>query len=394
MRNNCFLFAFAFVFMILAGCRNKGVNVADDGVTVISVDLNESEKVSMSDIISRIEIVELEGGPDSYVVGPRWFKVSNGKYYMDSRQTEAVYAFDSDGTFLFSTAKRKGNGHNEYVALNGFHVDKDGCIGIFSYASGYIKYDPTLKAVNRDDSLRRIGLVAVSDDVLAGAVISNDSLTLEYYSTTLHKKIGTASMAYNKKNNDWQFVLYRLHTYMTNDRECLYRTSRISDFSVFRVNKDEKTITEAYRYDTGNGMLDESLLSSIKSQEDITRLLSQYTSLWDFHINNDMIIAVLGHRAYNRLNIDRSFYWSFYQPQTGKQRLINTEMNDGKELDRIDQLDDGIIYTIVESYQFKDVDKMVDTDLLDEHSKEILDRRNDDTNAYIIKYYLRDDIFY
>ena len=123
MRNNCFLFAFAFVFMGLAGCRNKGVNVADDGVTVISVDLNESEKVSMSDIISRIEIVELEGGPDSYVVGPRWFKVSNGKYYMDSRQTEAVYAFDSDGTFLFSTAKRKGNGHNEYVALNGFHVD-------------------------------------------------------------------------------------------------------------------------------------------------------------------------------------------------------------------------------------------------------------------------------
>lgn len=179
---------------------------------------------------------------------------------------------------------------------------------------------------------------------------------------------------------------------MTNDRECLYRTSRISDFSVFRVNKDDKTITEAYRYDTGNGMLDESLLSSIKSQEDITRLLSQYTSLWDFHINNNMIIAVLGHRAYNRLNIERNFYWSFYQPQTGKQRLINTEMNDGKELDRIDQLDDGIIYTIVESYQLKDVDKMVDTDLLDEHSKEILDRRNDDTNAYIIKYYLRDDI--
>lgn len=105
-----------------------------------------------------------------------------------------------------------------------------------------------------------------------------------------------------------------------------------------------------------------------------------------------MIIAVLGHRAYNRLNIDRSFYWSFFQPQTGKQRLINTEMNDGKELDRIDQLDDGIIYTIVESYQLKDVDKMVDTDLLDEHSKGILDRRNDDTNAYIIKYYLRDDI--
>jgi hypothetical protein len=69
-------------------------------------------------------------------------------------------------------------------------------------------------------------------------------------------------------------------------------------------------------------------------------------------------------------------------------------MNGGKELYRIDWLDDDAIYSFVPDYIIKYLDRMVDIDLLDEHSKEILDRRNDDANAYIIKYYLRDDIFY
>ena len=67
-------------------------------------------------------------------------------------------------------------------------------------------------------------------------------------------------------------------------------------------------------------------------------------------------------------------------------------MDDGKELCYIDWLDDEAIYTLVEGYMLDDVDIMVDPDLLDERSKQILKQRNDDTNAYIIKYYLKNNI--
>ena len=390
------LFAFALVFFVTTGCKDKGVNVADDGVTVIHVDLDKSEKVSMSDIISRIEIVELEGGVDSYVVAPRWFKVSNGNFYMDSRQTEAVYAFDSHGRLLFNTAKRQGNGRNEYLYLNGFNVDKNGCVDIYSVFSGFIRYDSLLNAVNCDESLRYTGMIPISDDVLGIVSASDDSLTFRYYSTSLHKTVGTASKAM-KRIQASQFVLSRLHTYMSNNKEFLYRTCKMSDYSVFRLNFEDNSITEAYRYDLGKSTLKESFLSSINQsvgeyEKEIMRLLSNYNSIWDLHINNSFMVAVLGHRSGRDPDIEKSFCLSFYSPETGKQRLIDCEMNDGKHLYGIDQLDDGIIYTIVETSQMNNVDSMVDMELLDDNSKDILKRKNDDTNAYIIKYYLREDI--
>lgn len=411
MRNLVYLLTLVSGIILFTGCNDKKAHVDENGVTVISVDFNKSQKVSMKDLISRIEIVELEGGPDSYFRSPRWFQVADGKFYMDCRYTEAVYAFDSDGKFLFNTSNRKGNGHNEYLYLNGFFVDKDGCINIYCNATGLVRYDSALNTVSynktinstlNDAKVEKLSFptkpIPVSDGILAYfAEVSEDSMNVEFYSTALNKTIGGSGIAFQNIHTT-QFAIKRNHTPVANDREVLYRLCRIGDFSVFRLNAIDKTITEAYRYDAGNNMFTESHYSSIrepygrKHEEELYKLFADHTSLWDLHVNNHFMLAVLGGMDLSDRKADKNLHLSFYSPQDGKHRLINAQMDDGKELCYIDWLDDETIYTLVEGYMLDDVDKMVDPDLLDERSKQILKQRNDDTNAYIIKYYLKNDI--
>ena len=129
-----------------------------------------------------------------------------------------------------------------------------------------------------------------------------------------------------------------------------------------------------------------------QKNDELNRILADHTSLWDLFINNNFMLAILGGINLLDQNITNNLHISFYSPKDGKQRLIDTGMKGGKELYLIDWMDDEIIYTLMEARQMKDIDKMIDMDLLDDHSKEILGRLNDDSNAYVIKYYLRDDI--
>ena len=101
------------------------------------------------------------------------------------------------------------------------------------------------------------------------------------------------------------------------------------------------------------------------------------------------MLAVLGRMNLRDRYGDKDMHLSFYSLQTGEHRLINTRMKDGQELFMIDYLDDEALYTLFENREMDHVDHIIDMDLLDEHSKEILKRRTLESNMYIIKYYLK-----
>lgn len=394
MRNLICLFAISL--FILTACKDKKNSGADDRVTVISVDLKKSEHVAMKDIISRIEIVELENKLESYFAYPRHFQVAGGKYYLDSSSEETVLAFDADGKFLYNTASRRGNGRNEYLYLSSIHADKEGNLSICS-SSGYVKYDPSLKAVDFDKTSLSSFPRFISDDIIAYVMkTTDDSLTMGFYSTALHKAVGRSSVPIQIRETP-MFAIRRTHTPVANDKEVLYMRNLMGDFNIYRLDPKEKTITAAYRYEADN-MLKESYQDEFmeymggQKNDELNRILADHTSLWDLFINNNFMLAILGGINLLDQNITNNLHISFYSPKDGKQRLIDTGMKGGKELYLIDWMDDEIIYTLMEARQMKDIDKMIDMDLLDDHSKEILGRLNDDSNAYVIKYYLRDDI--
>ena len=392
MSNSKSLFALALI--ALTACQSTNTNVADSNVTVITANLNKSETVSMKDIFSRIEIIELEEGLEAFVDGPRWFRIVDGKYYLDNRYTETICVFDSDGRFLYNTQKRIGNGHNEYQYLGGFNVCKDGCIDIYSATKGFFRYDPSLQAVARDESLLRTGLIRMTDDIVAFFDSPRDSLKVIYYSLSRHDTIGTA-ITPCKENHPIPFALhYRLHSSFANDSQVLYRTCKEADYSIYRLDVRNDTIYEAYRYDLGKNMMKAEDIKNIavlgpKYDEEIYKFLNTYNSIWDVHLNNKFMLAVLGRMNLRDRYGDKSLHLSFYSLQTGEHRLINTRMKDGQELFMIDYLDDEALYTLFENREMDHVDHVIDMDLLDEHSKEILKRRTLESNMYIIKYYLK-----
>ena len=54
----------------------------DGNVEVIPIDFDKFEKVDMRDVFSKIEVVILEGGLDSYIKWPEELFVYNGYYYI------------------------------------------------------------------------------------------------------------------------------------------------------------------------------------------------------------------------------------------------------------------------------------------------------------------------
>lgn len=387
MRIKGLMFAFAAAAMTLAGCRNK----ADENVTVITALPSQAQTVSMRDIVSRIEVIELEGTLDSYINYPRWFYVSGGKYYMDSSHSEGVYAFDADGRFIFTTAKRIGNGRNEYMYLSGFQPTPDGCVDIYSISKGFIRFDPSLNVVASDPSISFRRPIYMSDDILAVVSQPDDSLKVIFYSFSQHDTIGTASTPFQ----DYQAVPFALHYGMhpsfSNDTEVLYRTCNPKGNTIFRIDAQNNTIREAYRYDLGK-MLNEDDYLEVQQEQGVYDLLNTYNSVWDVHLNNRFMLAVLGRIHLRNRKEENNLYLSFYSPRTGSHRLINSRMNDGKELYMIDYLDDQAIYTILSNREMEDIDRYTDPNLMDAHSKEVIGRRTQESNAYVVKYYLKSDI--
>lgn len=101
-------------------------------------------------------------------------------------------------------------------------------------------------------------------------------------------------------------------------------------------------------------------------------------------INNKYIVSILG----NKDNIESII--CFYSLEDGRTRLINRRFINKKLLGSIDFLDDSALY-IITNY-CDDVDYLYEDSLLDEDSRNRLKKVNDDTNALIFKYYLKEDI--
>ena len=183
---------------------------------------------------------------------------------------------------------------------------------------------------------------------------------------------------------------------MANDSQVLYRSGRIADNSLFCLNARDNTVREAYRYDLGRRMMKDSYITSIPAQrgtpqydKELYDLLNTYNSVWDVHLSNNYLLAVLGRMHLRNSDKDKNLYLSFYSLKTGKQKLISARMSDNKELYMIDYLDDEAIYTLLENREMEDIGRYTDPDLMDERSKEIIRRRTPESNMYVIKYHLK-----
>ena len=393
IRNSCRhqynLFLLIIGLFIMFSCSDR--TRVDGNVEVIPIDFDKFEKVDMRDVFSKIEVVILEGGLDSYIKWPEELFVYNGYYYILDDNT--IYVFDSLGNYCYNTKNRRGRGPNEYFALNGHYiVDEDICI--MENDGTILKYDSLLNlkekySVPLKGSYFYSEIMPLSDDILAlnGPNSDKDSTFWNFYSISKNKIVGSCCMP--EFLDGAIFAFGGLKKYLCNDKQVLYRP-KDNGYSLYRLNKDDYSVTKAYRYDVGDDAFD---ASEVDESQTISSFLlenyQKYIILMDLKLNNRYLVSRIGYIAYNGL-MKGNMRLSFYSLEDGKQRLIDHLFVGDKCLLSIDYLDDSAIYTITNHCD--DVEYLYDDSLIDEDSRNRLKNVNDDSNALIFKYYLRDDI--
>lgn len=378
----------SLVFLSLTCCVKTTSGGREAKVITISAD--DCERVSMNDLFSRIEVIILEGDSiESCLSQPEEISYHNGSYYIKDRQ--AVYVYDSIGNFKYSTASRFGRGHNEYFSANGYYID-NGIVYIMDWNGiirGYDSYLNTTETISvKTDGVGYYdGVARLSDDIL---VLSNENSHTEtilwsFYSKSKEKVVRTVRI-----NNDaTRDNVYFGRHYLSNDSILLYRPFD-NEYSLYRVDPGILSVYEAIRYDVGKNALDRSLAGNSESvASHIVKNYQNLSLLMDIGINNKFIISRIGCVPMQGFQ-NSEIRLSVYSLKDGRNRLLDNVMTGNKWLMSIDYMDDNCIYTILNSYE--GIEHLYEDSLLDDESGKNLKRINDDINAVIIRYQLKEDL--
>lgn len=387
MKCSISILSFIIGMMVISGCSEHSV-IYGNG-EVIPIDFDKFEQLSMSDVVSKIEVIELEGNDSCYLVNPMTIQMYDGNIYM--RDQHAVYVFDEEGRFIFNTSKRRGRGRNEYFSVNDYNVI-DGNVGIMNHDGRIFVYDSLLNArkvydVPRNRVLYYMDYALLNDDIMALSVQSGDSVIWNFYSTTKDKIVGSCYLSKEKKGG------YRFGTsrrYISNDSLVLYR-SPDNGYSYFALNPQDYTVSERFRYDVGERAFSPK---AVKKDESITSYLErhprEFVIVMETLINNRFILSRVGYIEPWDGPDDGTLRLSFYDLKKGTQRLINDRFNNGKMIIGLDYMDDTCIASFINDYSY--IDLLYEDSLLDDKSRQILKGVNDGTNGLIIKYYFKEDI--
>lgn len=371
--------------VLTLNCSNK-VEISGNA-EVIPINFNDYEQLSLKDLFSKIEVVELEGSTGSYLSDPSGFLVNDGKFFIRDRQS--IFVFDSDGSFLYDTSKRNGRAKYEYISVNFFGV-LDGDVGILDFDGKFIVYDSLLNikalyVAPLDKVNYYSGFAQLSDDiiVLSSENINKSEIVWSFFSKSKGEIVKT-SYANKVRSDGMSFGKSRL--YYKNDSITLYRIKN-NGYSLYELNPNTFTLSERYRYDVGKDIF---LQSDVDESESVANYLvkhqSDYILLREALINNKYLIAKVGYLDGLKKNGIRL---SIYSLKDGRQRLINNLFDNEKWIS-IDYLDDDCIYTYVNNYS--NMNHLYEDDLLDEKSRRILKGVNNNTNSLVFKYYLKEDI--
>jgi hypothetical protein len=375
--------------LILCSCSDYKP-VQDSDVVLIPVDIDRDLEVSMDQIFDSIRIVRLEGGRESNISRGKDFKVVNNRYYI--RDQGCIFVFDGNGRFISNSKNRRGRGPNEYFAANDFFVEDDQ-INILDWAGRVLKYD-SLFNFTGDFYLPRevegafVEIEKIDDDrylvVATGA--EKDSFVWHIYSKSRNEIVNTRKGLVAIKMPRFGTV----SRYQLSGGKLYHRCQDLRN-SLYEIDLQTLSAREAFRYDFGhyNFKYTENSSDMLEISSYIGRNLSRYAFLSESWMNDKYLISRVVHD-----NNRKATKLSIVSLDGKDQIFVNSEFKGGKVIPGLDYVDDGVIYSIINSYYDYLSNIIADDGLLDETSRRILSDLSDDTNAIIIKYYLKDNLMF
>ena len=387
--------AAAILFCVsVISCRNSST---DSDVQIIPIKFDKYEKVAMSDIISKIEVIEMDNDTLALMADPAIMRVENNHYYILDGAVHSILVFDSTGHFLCNTKSRRGRGHNEHINPNDYYVE-NGLICVMDFDGTILKYDLSLNMIKKFKPTHPEAgfygnVFPLSDDILAFASPASGF----FYSISKDSVIGNYDIS-GIRTGGFTFQRQR---YFQNDSMVLFRFTN-NGYSLYMVDKDDMSVKEAYRYTVNQDMFD---MSKVDKETNIRDYLKdkefKFCFLRHMNINNRYMISCIGYLHQNeddwldyelKANKNRLSIYSF---ENGRNRLLDYVFKDDKFIFEFTSMDNEAIYTIIDP-GMDDLERILphlyDENLMDPDSRQRIEHVNDDANCIIIKYYLRDDI--
>jgi hypothetical protein len=104
------------LFVMNVSCFTKDLDLHT------TIDLNQSNTLSIHDIFRDIEVVQLETQKECLISTIHKVEYHNGHFYVFDRIRQEIFCFDKLGNFTFKISDR-GNGPNEYIYVCDFTID-------------------------------------------------------------------------------------------------------------------------------------------------------------------------------------------------------------------------------------------------------------------------------
>lgn len=364
--------------LLFSSCIDK-VQEENFELETVVIDLDKCSKGQIADIFNKIEIVPLETS-DSILVSKVRNIYTADSYYIIMEQKGTIHLFDKKGKYISNSSKVMGEGPQDYsIVVDVVYNRYTNSIDILSPYGEILSYDSTFcfkrKTVFKMPNKHIVShLFPINDSTY---IITPSSLKesgkLYFYNINSKEWVGEQSY-----NTDLAKTT-SMNIPFSYDRKINYYSPSSTNMYVYRI-MDDNSLMPIYALDFKEKNVPQNLLANYQNDKELSDFLfykSDYALPLRKFINHNFFIT-------NIKQGDKSFLL-VYKRNDKKAEVIEDNIN-GKRMLPFFALNTNILSTLAYPHN---AENFIDTALLDNTNRKLLNLVSDDDNPIIIKYYLK-----
>ena len=365
-----------FVSLVIMSCHDSNLKSAK---TVIPILTNKTS--NYKDIIARQEIIGLSNNNDSYMAKLDRVQVYDN-YFVFRDNKDVIYVFDKNGHFVSNSKNVQGKGKGEYYI----------CL-----AYSYNKYSHNIEIVVPDGimiydiNFHFIGKNRFNDKKMESCMfnyIYEFGVDRHLLFCPQENTDGSKYYVYDSKQQ--KMILSKEYPieckYITMQEQCISNNNFIAfpcmNYTFYEINTGDYEYNALITFNFGDKKLQEDEYNDKKTKDRIQSDLIKSTKslpLRTFRSGNELAMLI------KEGPMRKDFKTAFINIKTKECKILKHE-DGNKKFPIMDFFADGIVYACVSAEELK---SYVDESLLDAESKVTYEARSENSNYYVLKYYLK-----
>jgi hypothetical protein len=362
------------LMVLLCSCRQNELSKEDN---TLPVDIDQIDKVSISELFERIELIPLETNETSLINIITKAVFTDNMYYIFDPVQDALLCFDENGGFIRQISQ-KGSGPEEYTEMSDFNVNEDaikilqpfGIMYVFD-KDGHFRETYHLKGEAKNYQY----FIAVDDDqTLFWSIAPNK----KEYQLFLHSKSQDKFIKSYYRDDRALDVIAHYVFHFFEDKVFFHKPFNNEIFSI-----ENNELKVAYRWDFGKQTMDIRKHHMPINGNEMVSLEKLRNSQIPYHYN---VHAQTDLYYYTQLIVRfEKVLHVFYNKRTKRSMVFDTFV-EGLGFLPVYWCNDYVIGT---QNSVLSINQLINEDLLNDAGKQRLREIKEDDNPCLIKYYFK-----